>query len=187
MARTAPKAILSAAQAIKAQKAAQEGRESQKVPKILPTPEREAINPMRSAGLARCVIPPIETMRRREQITDEEYITLKHYSTQVAIAHQSPARSCCDRSIRGGSGNGPSAAVISAKIETARLENWSGPHVSLVRAVCRDDMSLTQWCIQKHGGRERTRDGKTEIRPVGKGNVAQALEELKDAAKRMKG
>ena len=40
-------------------------------------------------------------------------------------------------------------------LETGRIERDLGQLVDIARAVAVDDKSLSQWCIDKHGGRER--------------------------------
>jgi len=178
--------LAEAAKAIQARKAPQPERTPK--PKLVkPTSEREGKNETQSAGMATRITPPIETMHKRGQIDDEEFAILKRYSLAAITAYGSETRSCCDASIRGGSGEGPSAAVTHARIIASQLENRAGAHVSLVRAVCRGDKTLTEWCIDKWGGRERVKNGKTVIRPVGENRVRDALAELKIAARWMRG
>lgn len=176
----AKRGIAEAAQAIRARKNRTPPKD--KTPAVKPTEQRELKNPSRSAGMARRIIPVIETLLKNEQITQDEFDALKHYREQASLAETSLTRSCCAENL-GGSGNGPGIQVISARIETARIENHMGIHMALARAVCRDDMSLTQWCIERYGGRERYRNGKVvEIRPKGNGHVSDALAQLKKAA-----
>jgi hypothetical protein len=156
-----------------------------------PTEERGNHNDTQSAGMATRIIPPIETLRDRGLLDDREYSILRDYSLAVATACGSETRSCCDNSVRGNGGDGPSAAVSRAKVFVSQLENYAGPHVSLVQAVCKKEKTLTQWCIDKYGHKVRYRKGKPpEIVPKGSEHgrlrIKQALAELKDAARRMK-
>lgn len=187
-------ALTKAAQAVKARKRRVDTPKAPKRAKIdamRPTEERLNHNDTASAGMATRITPPIETLKDRGMLDGEEFATLKEYSLAVARAYGSETRSCCDNSVQGNGGEGPSAAAAHARIIAAQLENRAGPHVSLVRAVCKDDKTLTAWCIEKYGYKLRTRQGKPpEIVPKGSEHgrlrIKQALAELKDAAKRMR-
>ena len=154
------------------------------------TPERAQHNEFISAGMARRVKPVIEIMHDAGQLTQAEYDALAYYRDQASIAEKSPVRSCCDMSPRGG--HGPGVTIISAQIETGRMEREMGQLWELARAVAVDDKSLTQWCIERHGGRERFKDGKTvAIVPRGANNGLKQIEmarmELRFAAWRIGG
>lgn len=160
-----------------------------KVKKIEPTPERESRNHFRSAGMARKLVPVIDTLHNGGFLSEKEWEALNYYRDQASLAEKSPVRSCCDNSPRGG--HGPGVAIISALIETGRLERDMGQLMDIARAVAVDDMSLTQWCINKHGGREKQRKGEpTIIVPRGndstvKRNMDIARMELRMAAHRI--
>lgn len=161
-------------------------RREQPAPKLQrmpPTPEREMKNHFRSAGMARKLIPVIDTLHNKGVLTEAEWRALNHYRDQASLADKSPMRSCCDNSPRGG--NGPGVAIVSALIETGRIERDLGQLMDIARAVAVDDISLTEWCIAKHGGREK--DG--AIVPRGKNNGSHAIEmarmELRMAAHRI--
>lgn len=126
---------------------------------VMPTPERAARGEIVTAGMARKIVPAIETLHKRGLIDSREYEALAYYRDQASLAEQSPVRSCCDTSPRGGSDHGPGVAILSAMLETGRIERDLGQLLDIARAVAVDDMSLSQWCIAKHGGRERY-DGK---------------------------
>jgi hypothetical protein len=133
-------------------------------------------------------VPVIETMHTRGQINDAEYRALAFYRDQAGLAERSPVKSCLDNSV-GGSGDIPlSAAITSAVLTTARVERDLGQLAQLARAVAVDDRSLSQWCIDKHGGRERY-DGAGKfiaIVPLREKQVmAMAAMELKMAAHRI--
>lgn len=153
-----------------------------------PTSEQARHASYVSAGMAHRRVPMIDQMLKRDQITHQEYAALAHYRDQASLAESSPVKSCLDRSIRAGNGNGPSAAVISAMLETSRIERDLGSLLDIARAVAVDDKSLSQWCIDKHGGRERY-NGSGEfvaMVPVNeKQHMAMARMELRMAARRI--
>ena len=121
------------------------------------TPERGARNTFQSAGMARKLVPVIDTLRNQGILTDSEWDALNYYRDQASLADKSPTKSCIDNTPKGGFG--PGAAIMSAMLETGRIERDMGALWAIARAVAVDDVSLAQWCIDKHGGRERY-DGK---------------------------
>ena len=149
------------------------------------TPERSQHNAFQSAGMARRVVPAIDLLLASEQITEAEHRALAHYRDQASLAERSPVRSCCDVSPRGG--HGPGVAIVSARIETARMEREMGELAELARRVAVEDWSLTAWCIHRFGGRDRGR----AIVPRGENNglkkIAMARMELRFAAWRIGG
>jgi hypothetical protein len=176
---TKPNGLVEVARQIEARKT--KGERKPKALKVEPTAERAAMNEMRSAGMAATVVPVIDTLLKREQITQDEHAKLLKYRQVAIMADGSETRDSCDFSVRGGNGYGPSAAVISARIDTALYENRAGVHAGLLRAVARDDTSLTRYCVERFGGRERVKDGIVEIRPIGN-SVKRALGDLQTAA-----
>lgn len=116
--------------------------------RIGPTPEQEARNDFVSAGPAYRKVPVIDTMLKTEKITEAEHIKLSYYRDQASIADSSPVRSNCDFSVKG-SGHGPSAAILSAKLETQRIERDMGKLSNIVRMVALDDITLSQIIIQQ--------------------------------------
>ena len=129
--------------------------------------------------------PVIDVMLEAGQISQEQYDRLAYYGDQAALADKSPVRSCCDNSPR--SGNGPGVTILSAMIETGRIERELAAHglLSIARAVVVDNQTLAQWCIAQHGGRERY-NGRGEfvaIVPIAeKRNIEIALRALRYAA-----
>lgn len=152
-----------------------------------PTAEREAHNDTRSAGVARRIIPTIETLHKRGKLCDRRFEALAYYRDQANLAERSPVKDSCDFSVGGGDG-GPGVAIISAQIETGRMERDLGALRGIAQAVARDDKSLTQWCVEQFGGRERL-DGKGKVVAIvpvrEKATVAKALLELRMAADRI--
>lgn len=155
--------------------------------RIPPTPEQIARGEFTSAGMAYRRVPVIETMLTRGQITDREYLVLDYYRQQASLADSSPIKSNIDFSLTGGD-LGPAAAITSAILETARIERDMLSCWAIARAVAVDDISLTEWCIRQHGGRERygPKGNFIAMVPVREKNViGEALRELRTAARRI--
>lgn len=99
-------------------------------------------------------LPMIDRLHTARVLNDDEYSALAYYRDQAGLAERSPVRSCIDDSVRGGN-HGPGAAITSAMIETGRMERDMGHLWRIARAIAVDDMSLEDWCVAQHGGRER--------------------------------
>lgn len=167
-----------------------------------PTPERKLHNEFQSMGMANRVVPVIDTLLRSQRITQAEYDALAHYRQQAHKAEDDIAASSSldPAKIMGGGTSSPTGGSIPAVLmatpailETARLERELGSLLDIARAVAVDDVTLTQWCIAKHGGRERMGtdgDGKSvvlAIVPKSEKNVmGVALMELRFAAGRIR-
>jgi hypothetical protein len=158
-----------------------------------PTPEQGRHATYVSAGMAHRRVPVIETMHARAMLSDKEYRRLAYYRAQALLAERSPVKSSLDIVIgaapwRGGSERGPSAAVAFAQLIVSRIEVDLGSLREIARAVAVDDVSLSQWCVAKHGGRER-HDAKGQlvaIVPVAEKRVMEAAKlELRMAAARI--
>ncbi len=131
-------------------------RKPMKPKRSLVTTEAMRQGEFRSAGLAQKRVPVIESMLTRRQITDSEYVALAHYRDQATMSERSPIRSCLDNSVSaGGDAQTLSAAVTSAILTVARIERELGSLLDICRAVATTDISLSQWCIERFGGRER--------------------------------
>lgn len=155
--------------------------------RIPPTAEQMARGEFHSQGMAYKRIAVIDTMLSRGQLTDREHVALAYYRDQASLADRSPLKSCIDFSVKGGDSH-PSAALTSAMLETGRIERDMGSVWPIARAVAVDDISLTEWCIKEHGGRERyNAEGQCiAIVPVReKSVIGIALLELKMAAGRI--
>lgn len=155
--------------------------------RIPPTPEQLLRGEYASAGMGYKRIAVIETMLTRGQITDREFVMLDYYRQQASLADSSPIKSNIDFSLTGGD-LGPSAAITSAILETARIERDMGSLWALARDVAVNDVSLTEYCIAKHGGRERygPKGNFIAMVPVREIHVVgMALMELKMAARRI--
>lgn len=148
---------------------------------IRPTEAREAHNDFRSAGAAVRVVPVIVRLHEQGVLNDREFEVLAYYRDQASLAEKSPVRSNCDFSVRGGSG--PGVAIMSAQLETWRMERDMGALWSLVRAVAVDDITLEQWCIDHRGSRKRDERGQVLAKPLPyPEHVGIAAMELKYAA-----
>ena len=131
-----------------------------------PTVERMAHNDIEPAGAAVRIVPVIDTLLATKQLTRAEYDRLAYYRQQAHRAEDdcAVAGTLAPEKIMGGGGGQRNSSHIPASlictpaiIETARIErdlNREG-FLALVRAVAVHDISLTRWCIQQHGGRER--------------------------------
>lgn len=165
---------------------------------IRPTEAREVHNHFQGAGAAVRVVPVIETLLRTERITQSEFDRLAYYREQAHkaeddIAGESPLS---PQRIMGGvtssptSGKIPTAVLLAtpAIIETARIERDLGSLLDIARAIAVDDLTLSQWCIRQHGGRERySGNGKfIAVVPIAEKKVMdKARLELRMAARRI--
>lgn len=155
--------------------------------RIPPTQEQMARGDFTSAGMAFKRIPVIDTMLQRDQITPQEHLLLHYYRDQASLADSSPLKSCIDFSVTGGD-MGPSVAITSALLETARLERDMGQLWPLARAIAVEDVTLTQWCIRYEGCRKRYNAKGRVIANVpisGDKAIPKALMELRMAARRI--
>lgn len=155
--------------------------------RMSPTIETMNRGEFHSAGMAYKRIAVIDTMLTRGQITDREHAALRHYRDQASLAERTTVKSCLDNGPRG-SDRGPSAAIISAMLETSRIERELGSLLDIARAVAVNDTSLSEWCVNRFGGRERY-DGKGKfvaIVPVSEKRCMDiARMELRMAARRI--
>lgn len=164
-----------------------------------PTPERGAKGDFRSMGMAFRLKPMIDTLLELGTITHAEWAALDHYRERAHKAQddEAQASTLAPERIMGGSRrtiiSGPLPASMlytPAIVETAKIERDLGELHAIAKAIAVDDMSLTAWCVQQHGGREKYRSGKVvAIVPCGTddGNrhMRQARLELRMAAHRI--
>lgn len=162
-------------------------RKIRKDTRVGPTTEQMMHGCFISAGMAHKRVPVIDTMLTRGQLSDAEHAALRHYRDQASLAERSSVKSCLDRS-QAGSGHGPGAAIISALLETSRIERSLGSLCDIARAIAVEDLSLSQWCVNKFGGRERW-NGKGEFVAIVPINERQHMKlaqlEIKMAARRI--
>jgi hypothetical protein len=155
--------------------------------RIIPTSERAARQETQRMGMATRLVPVIDTMLKRDQITPQEHLLLSYYRSQALLADRSEVKSCLDFSVKGGD-MGPPAAITSAILETARIERDLGSLRQLARAIAVEDKTLTQWCIDQYGCRERY-DGNGKFIALVPVNEVKAMQmakmELRMAARRI--
>lgn len=161
--------------------------------RVGPTAEQKRLADYVSVGMAHRRVPAIETLRARGMLNEVEYGNLAFYRDQVSLAERALTKSCLNIVIgmapgRAGSERGPSAATVSARLTVERIERTLGSLLEIARAVAVEDMSLSQWCVAKHGGREKfgADGGFVAVVPLAEKRVmAEAKIELKMAAGRI--
>lgn len=162
-------------------------RKVRDISREMPTDERLKGRETRREGMATRLVPVIDTMLKRDQITPQEHLLLSYYRSQALLADRSEVKSCLDFSVKGGD-MGPPAAITSAILETARIERDLGSLRQIARAVAVEDKTLTQWCIDQYGCRERY-DGNGKFVALVPVNEVKAVQmakmELRTAARRI--
>lgn len=166
--------------------------------RISPTPEVMATGDFVSAGMAYKRTPVIETMLKRGQLTERQYAALGYYRDQASQAEDDAKRMSVmapEKAMGGGGKGHPIGGYIPvdycdspATLETARIERDLGILAPIANAIAVQDMSLSQWCIDQYGGRERY-NGKGEFVAMVPNFEKRAMEtamlELKFAAGRI--
>ena len=131
---------------------------------VRPTAERQTHNHFVSAGMAFRCTPVIDTLRAAGKLSDAHWSALTYYRDQAHRAEDDCAQegTLAPAKIMGGGGSTITGGHIPAKLrhtpaiaETGRIERELGVLLDIARAVAVDDMTLTKWCIEQHGGRER--------------------------------
>lgn len=136
---------------------------------ILATPERARRNIMERAGRADRAKAPIRDLFDRDKLTPSQYDALCFYRNLAQQAEDDGAEMSPmhpDKAM-GGAGGSVAGSTIPAsllrstpaQIETSRIERdvlaYGQHRLDLLRFIARDDNTLAQWCIERHGGRER--------------------------------
>lgn len=161
---------------------------------IGPTEEQLSRGVFVRANMAYKRVPVIETLLKAGKITQRQFDALSYYREQAHQAEDDYKRSstlAADR-VNGGGGQSTGSGIpiifTPAIAETGRIERDLGSLLDIARAVAVDDLSLSQWCVKKYGGRERY-NGKGEfvaIVPISERRTVQtAMLELKFAAGRI--
>lgn len=163
---------------------------------IEPTRERSGRNVMERAGMAYRAKAPIRELFDRDKITPSQFDALCYYRQQAQQAEDDGATMSPmhpDKAMGGAGGSVAGSTVPAsllratpAQIETSRIEaeilSYGQARLDLLRFIARDDRTLCEWCIERHGGRERY-DGKGKlvaIVPVAERRVMkEALQDLK--------
>ena len=166
--------------------------------RIAPTVEQMASGEFASAGMAHKRTPVIDSMFKRGQLNERDWLALGYYRDQASQAEDDAKRasSLDPAKVMGGGGGGhPTGGYIPADycdspatLETARIERDLGVLAPIANAIAVNDTSLSQWCIDQYGGRERY-DGKGRFVAIvpnfEKRAMETALVELKFAAGRI--
>lgn len=166
--------------------------------RISPTMEQMATGDFVSAGMAYRRTPVIDTMLKCGKLTEREYIALGYYRDQASQAEDDAKRMSVmapEKAMGGGGKGHPIGGYIPqdycdspATLETARIERDLGILAPIANAIAVQDTSLSQWCIDQYGSRERY-DGKGRFIALvplfEKRALATALLELKMAAGRI--
>ena len=157
--------------------------------RVPPTAEQQTHGNYASAGMAYRRIPMIDTLRDTGRLSDDDHRRLTHYRDQDAAGEVSLTKSCLDIRVGGGQGGMTlSMAALSAQLEVGRIERELGSLRGIARSVAIDDWSLSRWCCERYGSRERY-DGKGKfvaLVPLNeKDNLAFALLDLRMAARRI--
>lgn len=173
---------------------------------LLPTPEQLRGGNFQSRWMiedghraeAQVRTPIIDTLWDTGKLTEVQHSLLAYYRDQALKAEDDVAGQSVlapEKIMGGGGGSSPVGGYIPvtliatpAILETARIERDLGSLRDIARAIAVDDMSLSRWCIEKFGGRERYDDkGKfVAVVPIcEKRNIEMARLELKHAAGRI--
>ena len=161
---------------------------------LRPTPHRIAHNDVEPAGAAMRVVPVIYTLVSTGQLTFAQYLALAYYRQQANQAEDDIAQAgtlAPEKIMGGGCGGARIGGYIPASllstpaiIETGRIERCIPTNLlDITQRVARDDWTLTRWCIEQHGGRERYSKGKfVAMIPNGRKSVENARMDLQFAA-----
>lgn len=114
-------------------------------------------------------------------LSDEQAKALKQYQVWADTADRSLLWDSLAKGLpSSGSGDGPTLAVLNARRMRDDCERAAGQLVDILRAVIVDDMSLSQWAMERHGSIEECeqRKGKRvcRLKPRGKHLLIAQLE-----------
>jgi len=97
----------------------------------------------------------LETLFAQGVLAEDQFKALKHYRHHADIADRSPVKDSLGKRIGGdGSGCGPTVNTLNAIAVTRDCEAAAMGLKRMLRAVVVDDMSLSQWAIERAGGIE---------------------------------
>lgn len=108
-------------------------------------------------GRAHQRVPIIDILASQSVFTQAEYHALSVYRHYASIADRSPLRDSLNRDPGKGYREGMTLAVITAHVIASNCERAAGNLADILRAIVVDDLSLSEWVIQKGGGIEVTR------------------------------
>jgi len=102
--------------------------------------------------------PMIDILHERGVLDEPLYKALKHYRHHADIADKSPIRdSLTNWMPKASGGTGPGIELLNAIRVRDDCERAAMGLVDILRAVVVDDMSLSQWAMNKHGASEHCR------------------------------
>lgn len=132
-------------------------------------------------------VPVIDRLFEAGLFTTDEYKALVHYRHHADIVERSLVRDSLNIS-RGSGGDVPTIVALTAQVIVREIEAAAGQLVDILRAITVEELTLSQWAIRRHGGREKTRvrNGRpcTTIEPSDRA-LAMAKMEMKMAAQRV--
>lgn len=126
---------------------------------IRPTEQRLAHNDFQSAGAAMKLISPIDKLYDANVLSERQFNALVRYSDVANAAERSEIKSNIDFSVYE-TGEGLPHFGVRMNIELGRLERELGSLREIARALCVEEISLSQWAMRKNGSVERKRPGK---------------------------
>lgn len=126
-----------------------------------PTDEQQEHFSYERATLAYRRVPVIVTLASKGTLTQRQFDALSRYRDIGLKCEQSSIMDSCQRllHIAGGGKDGMSPATLRAYQELGWLEQELGQLVDIARAICIDDVSLSQWAMNKAGSVMREREG----------------------------
>jgi len=108
--------------------------------------------------------PVIDVLRSRGKLTARQHAGLSRYRDVAGAVERSETTSCLDFSVRGG-GEGLRHFGVRMNLELARLDQALGSLRDIAHAIAVQDVSVSQWAIDRGGSVERERSiGKSLIR-----------------------
>lgn len=96
----------------------------------------------------------LDILHDQAVLSDEQAKALKQYQVWADTADRSPLRDSLAKGLPSRSADGPTIAVLNAKRLRDECERAAGSLVDILRAVILNDMSLSQWVMEKHGAQE---------------------------------
>jgi len=113
------------------------------------------------ATLAYRRVPVIVTLADQGKLSQRQFDGLSRYRDIGIKCERSEIMDSCQRLLHvpGGDGDGPSLSTMRAYQELGWLEREMGALVDIARAICIEDMTLSQWAIRQGGSVMREKEG----------------------------
>ena len=133
-----------------------------KIDLAAPTTEQFGQHDYERAMLAYRRVSVIDTMHRAGKLTERQFNGLSRYRDIGLKCERSEIMDSCQRllNVAGGGSDGPSPALLRAASELGWLERELGSLRAIARAVCIDDVTVSQWAMQQSGSVMREREGR---------------------------